>query len=161
MKDAHMGEGSIPLREVFESGSLDTRVPLSVRGGTKDAGEIWVSMRKEEMGAGAERAGGGMMTVAGVTEKETTTTTTTTTGAGATATGEQAVCGQEYFTRVEDRPVVKERVTQVVEHHPVETEFVTETKPTGRAAEGGVSQVESGGVRERVVSEGQPKAPCE
>jgi hypothetical protein len=160
MKDAHMGEGSIPLREVFESGSLDTRVPLSVRGGTKDAGEIWVSMRKEDMGGG-ERAG------AGVTEKETMTTTGAQQqpqmvgGGGGAATGEQAVCGQEYFTRVEDRPLVKERVTQVVEHHPVETEFVTETKPTGRVAEGGVAQVESEGVRERVVSEGQSKAPCE
>ena len=34
---------------------METRVPLTTRAGTKDAGEIWVSLRKEggELGAGA------------------------------------------------------------------------------------------------------------
>ena len=51
-KDAHMGEGSITLRQVFESGTMDTRIPLATRTGTKDAGELWISMRMEEGGAG-------------------------------------------------------------------------------------------------------------
>jgi len=33
--------------------------------------------------------------------------------------------------QVEDRPVVKEIKTYVREHHPVEKEFVVETRPTG------------------------------
>ena len=46
------------------------------------------------------------------------TTTTATTGA------EGASCGAQYFTKTEDRPVVKERVEYVQEHRPVEKEFV-------------------------------------
>ncbi len=34
--------------------------------------------------------------------------------------------------QVEDRPVVKEIKTYVREHHPVEKEFVVETRPTGQ-----------------------------
>ena len=34
------------------------------------------------------------------------------------------VCGQEFFTKTEDRPVVKERVDYIKEHRPVEKEFV-------------------------------------
>lgn len=56
-KDAHMGEGSITLRQVFESGSMETRVPLATRTGTKDAGEVWISLRMEEGGAGAGMGG--------------------------------------------------------------------------------------------------------
>jgi hypothetical protein len=37
------------------------------------------------------------------------------------------VCGQEHFTKIEDRPIVKERRTLVQEHHPVEKEFVVST----------------------------------
>lgn len=33
--------------------------------------------------------------------------------------GEGEVCRQEFYTRVEDRPVVKERVERLIEHHPV------------------------------------------
>ena len=36
-----------------------------------------------------------------------------------------------YCLQVEDRPVVKEIKTYVREHHPVEKEFVVETRPTG------------------------------
>ncbi len=34
--------------------------------------------------------------------------------------------------QVEDRPIVKEIKTYVREHHPVEKEFVVETRPTGQ-----------------------------
>ena len=33
--------------------------------------------------------------------------------------------------QVEDRPIVKEIKTYIREHHPVEKEFVVETRPTG------------------------------
>lgn len=36
-----------------------------------------------------------------------------------------------YAIQVEDRPIVKEIKTYVREHHPVEKEFVVETRPTG------------------------------
>jgi hypothetical protein len=192
-KDAHMGEGSITLRQVFESGRFETRVPLTTRTGTKDAGEIWISMRMEE--GGVSGAGGGTYTGSekmgyetgattgagyGTTEKmgyETGTGATTgteyegtrttgmgtTTGTTTTTTTERpAVCGAEYFTKVEDRPIVKERVTYVQEHRPVEKEYVVETRATGverEAMEG--RQTEHLGTEERVVAEAQPKSPCE
>ena len=34
--------------------------------------------------------------------------------------------------QVEDRPVIKEIKTYIREHHPVEKEFVVETRPTGQ-----------------------------
>ena len=33
--------------------------------------------------------------------------------------------------QIEDRPIVKEVKTYVREHHPIEKEFVVETRPTG------------------------------
>ena len=44
-------------------------------------------------------------------------------------------CDQQFHTKVEDRPVIKETVTQIREHHPIEKEFVVETRPTGREKE--------------------------
>lgn len=43
--------------QVFEEGSAELRVPLTTRSGTKDAGEIWISLRKVG-GWGAWRAWG-------------------------------------------------------------------------------------------------------
>ena len=37
--------------------------------------------------------------------------------------------------QVEDRPIIKEIKTYIREHHPVEKEFVVETRPTGKFAE--------------------------
>ena len=63
------------------------------------------------------------------------TTTTTTAGAGMpVATGEGSTISAEHFTKVEDRPVVKERVELVQEHRPVEKEFVVRQ---GRGREAG------------------------
>lgn len=39
------------------------------------------------------------------------------------------------FVQVEDRPIVKEQITYVREHHPMEKEFIVETRPTGRERE--------------------------
>ena len=36
-----------------------------------------------------------------------------------------------FLLQIEDRPIVKEIKTYVREHHPVEKEFVVETRPTG------------------------------
>jgi len=44
---------------------------------------------------------------------------------------------------------------------PYETEFVTETRPTGQVKKGDVSYVETGATTERIVSEAQPKPPSE
>ena len=57
-------------------------------------------------------------------------------------------------------PVYKERVERLVEHHPVEREFVVETRPTGVARET-TGAVESGGTTERVVGVTEPKAACD
>lgn len=52
-----------------------------------------------------------------------------------TGSAEQPVCDQKYYTKIEDRPEVREVVTTIREHHPIEKEFVTETRPTGRDQE--------------------------
>eukprot|EP00891_Asterochloris_glomerata_P003735 jgi/Astpho2/3735/Aster-04919 len=52
-----------------------------------------------------------------------------------TGAAEQPVCDQKYYTKIEDRPEVREVVTTIREHHPIEKEFVTETRPTGREQE--------------------------
>ncbi|KAL4458368.1 hypothetical protein ABPG75_013233 [Micractinium tetrahymenae] len=195
LKDAHMGEGSLSLRQVFEESRLETRVPLTTRTGTKDAGEIWISLRKEggpAAGAaeGAGMVGGGGVSFLGRGHYETTERTSGyerredeyepgTGVAGATAVpamaytertaevpvaasagevavarqGAEEVCAREFFTKesVEDRPVVKERVTRVREHHPVEKEFVVETRATGVERETGERAQEHRGATEQVV----------
>ncbi|KAL4429617.1 hypothetical protein ABPG77_008666 [Micractinium sp. CCAP 211/92] len=208
LKDAHMGEGSMSLRQVFEEGRLETRVPLTTRTGTKDAGEIWVSIRKEDGPAGAaegmglgttmpetgvattgvgsagygrtgyetterssgyerredeyERASAGVgpTGVAGATAVPAMAYTERSgevaTGASAgdvsvTRQGAEEVCGREYFTKVEDRPVMKERVTRLREHQPVEKEFVVETRVTGVERETGQREEEHRGATEQVV----------
>lgn len=37
------------------------------------------------------------------------------------------------YSQVEDRPIVKEIKTYIREHHPIEKEFVVETRPTGES----------------------------
>jgi len=182
LKDAHMGEGSISLRQVFTENQVEMRVPLTTRSGTKDAGEIWITMRQEGgsgidaqgatgMGAGYQTTEGtgyerredeyvgreGMYGAAAVPAVATQQTT-----APVVASGEhydasrEAVCGREYFTKVEDRPVIKERVTRIREHHPVEKEFVVETRATGQERETGERAQEHMGANERVVEVAQP-----
>lgn len=46
-KDGIMGTGSLALREAFEEGRIDTRIPLSNKTGSKDAGEVWINIRTE------------------------------------------------------------------------------------------------------------------
>jgi hypothetical protein len=94
-------------------------------------------------------------------ERAYTGTDTTTYGTQGTTAGEGVVCGAEHFTKVEDRPVVKERVELVQEHRPVEKEFVVETRATGAEREIPGGEVEHLGTQERVVAAAQPRAPCE
>lgn len=67
------------------------------------------------------------------------TTTTTTTGSAlptaAPTAGATATCGRQYFTTTEDRPVIREEVQVIREHHPVQKEFIVEARPTGRERE--------------------------
>lgn len=49
------------------------------------------------------------------------------------------MCKQEInivlaLLQVEDRPVVKERVERILEHHPVEKQYVVETRFVGEQA---------------------------
>ena len=52
---------------------------------------------------------------------------------GKQAQGERKgmVCGSKTYTTTEDRPVEKEVIERVIEHHPVEKKFVVETRPAG------------------------------
>ncbi|PRW33569.1 cold-regulated 1 [Chlorella sorokiniana] len=71
------------------------------------------------------------------------------------------VVQQEFFTKTEDRLVVKEVVELVKEHRPVEKEFVVETRATGverEVVEGRFTEIL--GTTERVVAVTPPKSPC-
>ncbi|KAK9868390.1 hypothetical protein WJX84_005828 [Apatococcus fuscideae] len=69
----------------------------------------------------------------------TTTEYSSTTVQGASMEGTTGAvgvtCGRQYYTVTEDRPVIKEQIQYIREHHPYEKEFVVETKPTGRERE--------------------------
>lgn len=45
-----------------------------------------------------------------------------------TSAGQGPICDTKTFTKVEDRPIVKEVKTYVREHHPVEKEVSTLTR---------------------------------
>lgn len=112
--------------------------------------------RATEQAAAEEAAATGEPAVA------QTVTTAAAAPVGEKATGKEAVCGQEYFTKTEDRPIVSERVEYIKEHRPVEKEFVVETRATGIEREKTEGRdVEHLGTTERIVSEATPKGPCE
>ncbi|KAF8066227.1 hypothetical protein HT031_002549 [Scenedesmus sp. PABB004] len=78
----------------------------------------------------------------------------------AMAAGGEEVCGRREFTEVEDRPVVVERVTRVVEHQPVEKRFETTVRFVGeQALPGGGAEVLGPG-ETRVVSAAAPGPKC-
>jgi len=70
------------------------------------------------------------------------------------------ICDTKYYTKIEDRPIVKEIKTYVREHHPVEKEFVVETRPTGQEREQtGSRSSEVVDTKERIVEVTQAD-PC-
>ncbi|DBA71583.1 hypothetical protein WJX79_004837 [Trebouxia sp. C0005] len=70
------------------------------------------------------------------------------------------VCDTKYYTAVEDRPIVKEIKTYIREHHPIEKEFVVETRPTGQEREQVQARTsEVVDTKERIV-EVTPADPC-
>lgn len=75
--------------------------------------------------------------------------------------GEEAVCGQEHYTKVEDRPRVIERKEYIKEHHPVEKEFLVETRFVGEKELQEGRDVEVLGTQEREIKTTAPKSPCE
>lgn len=87
--------------------------------------------------------------------------TTGTAGTGViSAERGEPICDQKYYTKVEDRPIVKEQITYVREHHPMEKEFIVETRPTGRErelTEGRTSEVIN---TEEKIIEVTPRDPC-
>jgi hypothetical protein len=60
------------------------------------------------------------------------------------------VCSRREFSQVEDRPIVKERVTKILEHRPVEKRYETATKYVGESAQPG--SAEHLGADTRIVS---------
>ncbi|KAK9836758.1 hypothetical protein WJX74_007534 [Apatococcus lobatus] len=100
---------------------------------------------------GTSGLAGSGMAGAPVSASTTTTTAGSALPTAAPAAGATATCGRQYFTTTEDRPVVREEVQIIREHHPVQKEFIVEAKPTGREREvaGGVaSEVVGTTVRE-------------
>jgi hypothetical protein len=61
------------------------------------------------------------------------------------------VCETRTFTEVEDRPIMRERVERIIEHRPVEKQFVVETRPVGEREIADGVHYESAGVREYEV----------
>jgi hypothetical protein len=89
-----------------------------------------------------------------VTEQQAVSNTT------AGYAGQEEVCGQKTFTEVEDRPVVKERVERYVEHHPVEKQYIVETRYLGETPVASSQAVTPIGVDERVVEAAEPGPKC-
>jgi hypothetical protein len=85
-------------------------------------------------------------------------TTTAAQSGVSTASHSPAVCAQEKFTVTEDRPEIKERVTLVKEHRPVERQMVREVRATGEERVLG-GAVEHLGTQERIVST-TPRTDC-
>ena len=112
----------------------------------------------------------GTYTPTAATGYETTTptgtathTTTTTTGTGTEGVYEPttAVGGSETFTKEEDRNRVIERREYEKVHHPVEKEFVVETKFVGERELPEKRTTEVLGQETRVVAEAPPKGAHE
>jgi hypothetical protein len=80
-------------------------------------------------------------------------------GADWTGPGQPYVCKREFFTVVEDRPVLKARVEYYLEHHLYEQEYVREVRYTGREKTLPVENVEVVEHVERVLEEKAPE-PC-
>ena len=58
--------------------------------------------------------------------------------------------------------MIRERVTYLKEHRPVEKEVVVETRATGVEREAEAEHKEEHmGTEEKVVAEAKPKSPCE
>ncbi|BDA49770.1 hypothetical protein COCOBI_14-3900 [Coccomyxa sp. Obi] len=87
----------------------------------------------------------------------------TRTGAAATEGAGRvgAACDTKYYTTVEDRPVEKEVIERVVEHHPVEKKFVVETRPAGEHELTDKRKDESLGIREEIKGAAPKSSPCE
>eukprot|EP00878_Enallax_costatus_P013493 GHUV01014108.1.p1 GENE.GHUV01014108.1~~GHUV01014108.1.p1 ORF type:complete len:414 (+),score=80.20 GHUV01014108.1:566-1807(+) len=66
------------------------------------------------------------------------------------------VCARKEFTQVEDRPVVRERVTKYLEHRPVEKQYETAMKYVGENAQAGGNSEYLGGDT-RVISATEPR----
>ncbi|BDA49768.1 hypothetical protein COCOBI_14-3880 [Coccomyxa sp. Obi] len=87
----------------------------------------------------------------------------TTNRAAQTGTGGRGgvVCDTKYYTTTEDRPVEKEIIERVVEHHPVEKKFVVETRPAGEHELTHQRRDESLGTREEIKRVAPKSSPCE
>jgi len=77
---------------------------------------------------------------------------------GVAAVAGSEVCNRREFAEVEDRPVIKERVERIVEHHPVEKRYAVETRAVGESELREGRAAESLGVTERVVDRVVPTA---
>ncbi|KAF6254011.1 hypothetical protein COO60DRAFT_1462911 [Scenedesmus sp. NREL 46B-D3] len=74
--------------------------------------------------------------------------------------GDEVVCGRKEFSQVEDRPIVKERVTRVLEHQPVQKEFVTQVTFAGEQALPSDSRETLGTPETRIVETTPPGPKC-
>ncbi|KAI3438476.1 hypothetical protein D9Q98_000905 [Chlorella vulgaris] len=154
------------------------RIKEALTGKSADQRDVKRDVRKgEAVGTGTAATGGTEYTggvaggpAHGSTGTKATTTSTTGHTASVPVAGTEtdvqkgsgaATCAQEYFTKTEDRPVVKERVELIQEHRPVEKEFVVETRATGVEREIPGGEVEHLGTTERIVAVTPPKGPCE
>lgn len=161
LADGLIGKGT------FQLNNGPQRVLLMNKKGTEQGQLVFSLSGGSGSGVSGGAAGTSSMTAAttgGAAMSSATTTTKTdcvscqeTTASSA---GKGPVCKTETFTKIEDRPIVKEIKTYVREHHPVEKEFVVETKPTGQErelTEGRTSEYIS--TEEKIVEVTKPN-PC-
>jgi hypothetical protein len=158
LPDSNIGHATIPVSQM----SGTQRVTLMDKKGTKQTGILSFHVRD---GGGQQGMGQQGMGQQGMETSQEGYTGMGAAGAGyatggATTGGTGEPCDRQTFSQVEDRPVVHERKEYVLEHNPVEKEFVVETKLAGEHAVGG-GETEHLGTEVNIVSEAPPTSPCE
>lgn len=160
LADGLIGQGTFTLSNgpqrvllMNKKGTEQGQIVFNVSGG---AGSGVAGGASRSSGVTTATTGASAMTGTTTTKTDCVSCQQTTTSSG---TG-GPICDTKTFTKVEDRPIVKEVKTYVKEHHPVEKQFVVETRPTGQERELTEGRTtEHLGTQEKIVQVTKPN-PC-
>jgi hypothetical protein len=158
LPDGMLGHATVAVNQLNGT----QRLTLFDKKGGNETGTLTFNVRGGSGGLNQQSTGqqAGFTTLGAEGYGAGTTSGTATTGAATATGGAREVCDRQTFSTVEDRPVVRERKEYILEHNPVEKEFVVETKFAGEHAIGG-GATEHIGTEVNVVSEAPRTSPCD
>jgi hypothetical protein len=130
---------------VYEPSPMGTAAPI----GSNTTGTYNTGINDGVAGTHAGGMGGNLVSTGRQGSSSSSSSSDDEGVAGVRTTG--GACETRTFTEVEDRPVMRERVERIVEHRPVEKQFVVETRPVGEREVAEGVHYESAGVREYEV----------